>query len=156
MKIIDPSISQAFAKGLAVFSGKTQFQKIQRGKFAMVSSEINDADVSYIDQWFAGHLGGGQEIVEIGGDRYTRVYAGGTVTETNKDDVMAFLKKSLLAAGAKTRFDKEYLHIDGEWIYQYSPKELDEITGMITGKEIITYKNTPVFVHYFIISRVLE
>ena len=74
----------------------------------------------------------------------------------NKDDVMAFLKQSLLEAGGNTRFDKAFSKVDGEWKYNYEPKEFDEVTGMITGKEVITYKTTPVFVHFFIISRVSE
>lgn len=163
MKKIDPKISEAFAKGLAVFSGKSKFGKITRGKFGMVSSEINDADVLYIDQWFPGHLGGGQEIVEVGGQRYTRVYAGGTVDDAiltslgvTKDDVMTRLKNSLLEAGGKTRFDQPFVRIENDWKYQYKPGEYDEATGMITGKEVITYKNSPIFVHFFIISRVSE
>lgn len=155
MKKMGSKISSAFAKGLSAgFAGKSTFGKIQRGKFAMVSSAVDDGDISYIDQWFPGQLGGGQEILEVGGARYTRVYAGGTVTTANKDDVMAFLQKTLLEAGAKTRFDTPYSKTDGDWKYEYAPKEFDDVTGMVTGKEVITYKNTPVFVHYFIISRV--
>lgn len=163
MKKIDPKISDAFAKGLAVFSGKSTYGKITRGKFAMVSSSIDDGDISYIDQWFPGHLGGGQEILEVGGQRYTRVYAGGTVDDAiltplgiTKDDVMGCLKNSLLEAGEKTRFGQPYVKEDGKWKYMYTPGDPDETTGMITGKEVISYKNTPVFVHFFIISRVSE
>jgi len=65
MKKIDSRISGKFAKGLAVFTGKSAFTKITRGKFEMVSSVIDDGDVYYIDQWFPGHLGGGQEILEV-------------------------------------------------------------------------------------------
>lgn len=164
MKEIKVQVSRALAKGLnAGFAGKSTFEKIVRGKFAMVSSTIDDGDVSYIDQWFPGHMGGGQEILEVGGDRYTRVYAGGTVEDgvlsplgISKTDVMGCLKKTLLAAEDKTRFNEIYQVDDNEWKYQYTPAETDETTGMITGKEIIFYKNTPVFVHFFIISPVIE
>lgn len=163
MKRIDSKISDAFAKGLAVFSGKIQFQKITRGKFAMVSSVIDDGSVDYIDQWFPGQMGGGQEILEVDGKRYTRVYAGGTVDDAilsslgiTKGDVMGCLKRALLSAGGKTRFDKVFVLEENMWSYQYTPAEPDETTGMITGKEIISYKNTPVFVHFFIISPVIE
>jgi hypothetical protein len=161
MKKIDAKISEKFAKGLAVFTGKSAFTKITRGKFEMVSSVIDDGDVYYIDQWFPGHLGGGQELLEVGGEKYTRVYAGGTVEDTilsglgiTKDDVMACLKNTLLAASGKTRFNEAYKNQDGEWNYTYTPGEPDEVTGMITGKEVITYKTAPVFVHYFIISHI--
>lgn len=164
MNRIDSKIGDAFAKGLAVFSGKSNYGKVTRGKFTMASSVVEDAGVYYIDQWFPGHLGGGQEIVEVDGEKYTRVYAGGTVDDailaplgiTKDDQVMGYLKKFLLAAGGKTRFDKPCEQIGGEWKYAYTPAEPDEIVGMITGREVITYKNTPVFVHYFIISRVSE
>jgi hypothetical protein len=45
---------------------------------------------------------------------------------------------------------------DGDWNYTYTPAGIEETTGMITGKEVITYKTTPVFVHFFIISPVVE
>lgn len=162
MKRIDSAISAAFAKGLAVFSGKSKFENIARGKFAMVSSVIDEGDVYYIDQWFPGHMGGGQEILETGDKRYTRVYAGGTVRDgilaplgITKDDVMGFLKQSLLEAGGNTRFDAAYARKDGEWNYQYVPGDIEQTTGMITGEEAVSYKNTPVFVHFFIISHVI-
>lgn len=161
---MESKVSQALAKGLtAGFAGKSTFEKIVRGKFAMVSSTVNDDGVSYIDQWFPGHMGGGQEILEVEGIRYTRVYAGGTVEDSvlsplgiSKTDVMGCLKKTLLEAAEKTRFDQLYLQEDGGWKYEYTPADSDETTGMISGKEIISYKNTPVFVHIFIISSVIE
>ena len=104
-----------------------------------------------------------EEILEVGGTRYTRVYAGGTVDDViltqlgiTKDDVMNFLKSVLLEAGGKTRFDLPYEKADGLWQYSYSPGKQDAITGMFLGEELIYYKNTEVFVHYFIISRVSE
>lgn len=155
------TISDAFTKGLAVFSGKSTFEKIVRGKFAMVSSTIDDGNVYYIDQWFPGHLGGGQEILEVNGQRYTRVYVGGTIADEKlqplgitKDDVMACLKKSLLIAGAATRFDEAFTLTEGKWKYMYTPGEVDEVVGVMMGKEIITYDGTPVFVHFFLISSV--
>jgi len=164
MKRMESKVSQALAKGLtAGFAGKSTFEKIVRGKFAMVSSTVNDDGVSYIDQWFPGHMGGGQEILEVEGIRYTRVYAGGTVDDAilsplgiTKDDVMGCLKRTLLSAGGKTRFDKIFVLEENMWSYHYNPAEPDETTGMITGKEIISYKNTSVFVHFFIISPVIE
>lgn len=157
-------VSQGFAKGLvAGFAGKSTFEKIQHGKFPMVSSSFTADDISYIDQWFPGHMGGGQEVLAVDGKRYTRVYAGGIVEDkvlsglgVTKDDVMAFLKKSLQTLGAKTRFDEQAHYEDGQWHYQYIVIDRDATTGVITGKEIISYKNTSVFVHLFIISSVTE
>lgn len=162
MNKIDSQISEKFAKGLQVFSGKSTYGKVIRGKFEMASSTVTEDGLYYIDQWFPGNLGGGQEILEVAGEKYTRVYAGGTVEDailtplgiTKDIEVMGQLKKFLLAAGGKTRFDMPYAKIDGEWKYEYAPKEFDDITGMITGREKIIYKQTPVFVHFFIISRV--
>jgi hypothetical protein len=164
MKKIGLEVSQAFSKGLTSgFAGKSTFEKIVRGKFQMVSSLYSEEDILYIDQWFPGHMGGGQEILEVDGKRYTRVYAGGTVEDSillslgiSKTDVMAWLKKILLEVGEKTRFDEPHQQEDDAWSYQYTPGLVEETTGMITGKEIISYKNTPVFVHFFIISSVSE
>ncbi len=164
MQKIDSSIGAAFARGLgAGFAGKSTYQKITRGKFPVESSSFDEEDNSYIDQWMPKRLGGGQEILKVGSARYTRVYAGGTVEKTelekigvSESDVITVLKESLVAAGPKTRFDKEYQKKDGDWKYVYTPNELDTIVGLISGKEVISYKNTPVFVHYFIISRVSE
>ena len=164
MKQMESKVSQALAKGLtAGFAGKSTFEKIVRGKFPMVSSSFIADDIVYLDQWFPGHMGGGQEILEVEGERYTRVYAGGTVEDSvlsplgiSKADVMKCLKKTLLAAADKTRFRDPYRIEDGAWAYQYTPADPDETTGMISGKEIISYKNTPVFVHLFIISSVTQ
>jgi hypothetical protein len=163
MNKIDPKISDTFAKGLAVFSGKSKYGKILRGKFTMAESVVEDADTYYIDEWFPGHFGGGQEVLEVGGQRYTRVYAGGTVEDSiiaplgiTKDDVMGSLKNFLMEAGGRTRFDLRYQKDSLDWRYRYVPGEQDETSGMITGKEVITFKHTPVFTHFFIISRVWE
>lgn len=152
----------AFAKGLlAGFAGNTTFKKIQRGEFSMLSSTYKKDGVFYIDQWFPGHLGGGQEILEVDRKRFTRVYAGGTLEDKalshlgiTKDDVMAFLKKSLQALGVKTRFDEPADLKDGDWTYQYVVIDRDEVTGVVTGKETIVYMDKPVFVHLFVISSV--
>ena len=152
----------AFAKGLlAGFAGKTTFEKVQRGKFAMVSSGYEADGVSYIDQWFPGHMGAGQEIVAVGDKHFTRVYAGGTVDDKElaplgitKDDVMVFLKNSLQTLGAKTRFDEQGSFEDGQWTYSYAVIDRDATTGVVTGKEMISYKGTPVFIHLFLISSV--
>ena len=73
-----------------------------------------------------------------------------------KDDVMAFLKKSLQTLGAKTRFDEPAHLEEGQWTYQYAVIDRDATTGLITSKETIAFKGTPVFVHLFIISRISE
>src|SRR5690348_12450503 len=74
------SIREGFSKALlAGYGGKTIFEKVERGPFAMLSSTLNEGSLAYVDQWFAGQLGGGQEILEIAGKRYTRLYGGGTL-----------------------------------------------------------------------------
>lgn len=162
MPKIESTINNAFAKGLkAGFAGESTFEKVVRGKFGMKSSSFTAEGLSYIDQWFAGRVGGGQEILEVGGERYTRVYAGGTAEESvlaslhiTKDDILGCLKGTILAAGEKIRFDQPYIHENTSWKYEYTPGDTDKVTGMISGKEKISYKGTPVFVHLFIISRV--
>jgi hypothetical protein len=155
MKQIKQIVKYAFAKGLtATFAGKSNFEKITRGSFPMISSV--PPDMSYIDQWLPDQSGGGQEILEVDGIRYTRVYAGGTVEEKilltlgiSKSDVMVFLTKVLTSSALKTRLDESFHLEDGEWSYSYDTTVED--LAMITGKEVISYKNTQVFVHLFII-----
>lgn len=156
------TVKIALAKGLtAGFAGKSTYTKVKRGKFAVESSSFDEDGISYIDQWMPSRLGGGQEIVEVDGMRYTRVYAGGAVEKTKlaslgitEADVMDCLKTSLLVAKEKTRFDALYTRREGKWTYTYTPGVKDKIVGIITGKETISYNNVPVFVHFLLISPV--
>lgn len=158
----DPS--ELLAKGLlAGFAGKSAFGTSSRGAFTVTSSEVllpEDA-AQYIDQWVGKRSGGGQEIVQSAGGAMTRVYAGGTVPQTTldtlgitDDQIMAYLKEKLSALNGQTRLMAAVPPIlDGYWQYAYELMDTDG-AQIVTGKETILYKNTPVFVHVFVMAPV--
>ena len=53
--------------------------KVDRGNFEFNANHFEIEDGIYHDEWCADRAGGGQEIVIVGDETYTRVYAGGTV-----------------------------------------------------------------------------
>ena len=122
------------------FGGKTTKEKVQRGSFELESShyETRDGDI-YHDEWMADRVGGGQELVEVNGKRYTRVYGGGTVSEETleslgltKKEVMGFLKEQITVNGDKIRLHEDFEpEPEGDWRYEY--KIVDREDGIPTG-----------------------
>jgi len=153
-------LSQGLLKG---FAGKTEFKTIQRSSFTMQSSHLVDGENLYHDEWAANLTGGGQELVRVAGREYTRVYAGGTISESvmaqmgiSKKDVMQFLISSLNTAGEATRLHQDYgpVSTDG-WTYHYTVLEKNDSIPMTTGKESISYKNEVVFIHVFVLCPIM-
>lgn len=153
------------AKGLlAGFAGKSTFGNAPRGVFTVTSSEVilPEDEAQYIDQWIGQRSGGGQEIVQSAGGSMTRVYAGGTVSQAildtlgiTDDQIMVYLKEKLTALNGQTRLMAPVAPIvDGDWEYAYALMDTDSGIQIVTGKETILYKNTPVFVHVFLIAPV--
>jgi hypothetical protein len=144
------------------FAGDTTVQTVNRSGFDLKSSHLENSDGVYHDEWCADRAGGGQEIVKVGNDMYTRVYAGGTIPledlsamGISKDDVMKFLKSQLIGNGEKTRLHTDFLpDVEGDWQYSYHVLDSDKEIPLTVGKEIIRYKGNLVFVHDFIISPV--
>nr|MBP9820316.1 hypothetical protein [Candidatus Woesebacteria bacterium] len=116
----------------------------------------------YHDEWMAGRVGGGQELVRVGESTFTRVYAGGTISVAameqlgiTKKAVMEFLIRLLNQAGEATRLYENYGPVqDGEWTYQYQVLEQNPAIPMTTGKEDISYKGQVVFTHVFVMCPV--
>ena len=94
-------ISQALTQGLlAGYGGKSNFLKTTRGSFEVSSSHFEINDIVYHDEWTNG---GGQEIVKVGNDLFTRVYAGGVFGESKEviQKLIYFIQK---LTGAKFLF----------------------------------------------------
>lgn len=152
-------LSLGLTKG---FAGETQFQTTQRAGFSLQSSHLQQDGNTYHDEWAADRTGGGQELVAVDGVTFTRVYAGGTISDvaleelgiTNKA-IMKFLVRSLNKAGEATRLSENYgpMH-DGDWTYEYRVLENNTAIPMTTGKEDISYKGTLVFTHVFVMCPV--
>ncbi|MFH1601526.1 MAG: hypothetical protein ABIB61_01060 [Candidatus Shapirobacteria bacterium] len=150
------------SKGLEEgFGGKTVRENVQRGPFELESShyETEEGNV-YHDEWLANRVGGGQEIVEVDGKRFTRVYAGGTVSEEileslglTKKEVIAFLKGQITKNGDEIRLYEDFgPESEGDWQYEYQIMDREDDIPVTTGKESIFYQGELVFVHVFALS----
>jgi hypothetical protein len=148
-------ITDALTKGLlAGYGGKSQFTKVIRGGFELNSSHFEDNKIVYHDEWTNN---GGQEIVKVENEMFTRVYVGGTVEGiVEEKEVITFLIKKIKELGDKTRLFEDYKkENDGDWGYEYKIIDrCDEVSTTI-GKETIFYKNKIVFVHFFGLSSIV-
>lgn len=144
---------------LAGYAGETEFREIVRGGVEMKQSHFERDGIIYHDEWLPNRTGGGRELVKIGGQKFTRIYAGGLVGEESlkqlgidENDVIGTLINQIKLAGDKTRLDADYENQDEDWKYSYKvKKQIDEV-GLLVGKEKITYRDQLVFVHYFLLS----
>lgn len=152
-------LGQLLGKGLEEgYAGATERQTVQRGQFSLeASTYVSPEGGVYSDQWIADRTGGGQEIAQIGEEKSTRLYAGGTIGVeelTNlgltKKNVTRQLKKFIKESGGNSRLLAPYSSQDNDWAYDYSLiRSLPEIPLNI-GIEIIQYKGNLVFSHGFL------
>lgn len=154
-------IGELLSKGLEEgYAGGTERQTTQRGSFQMEASHYTGPSGEiYHDEWIANTLGGGQEIVQIGDEMATRLYGGGTAgTEElaqlglTRKDVTGRLKGFIRESEGKTRTSTPYSAKDGEWQYDYNIIHDVANIPVSVGLEMITYRETTVFAHYFIHS----
>jgi len=156
-------IRDTVTKGLlAGYGGNAQSATVNRGGFDLKSSLFESEGIVYVDQWLPRDTGGGQELVRVDGEEFTRLYAGG-VTSPEKlselgitgKDIIGYLIQCIISLGAKTRlFEDCKPDQSGEWEYSYQIVEQEEEAGVRVAKEIINYKNQLVFVHYFLLADV--
>jgi len=147
---------------LAGYAGKTALEKVVRGGFPLDASHFSGSNGTYYDEWIANMTGGGQEIVEIGESRFTRVYAGGTIgldelqkLGITKKDVTGYLKQKLQELAEKTRlYDECHSNADGEWKYDYRIVLRNEEIPLTVSEEQITHRDIVVFVHVFLLCPV--
>jgi hypothetical protein len=158
-----PDIKKALTEGLqAGFGGKSKFETVERGSFALKASEVVEGGVAYRDEWLPGRTGGGQELIRVGEQVYTRLYAGGVIREEELErlgigekQVIAYLKEIILKLGEQTRLEADCLpEPDEDWRYSYRVIEKMEALDMTVGKETIKYKEETVFVHMFLLCPV--
>jgi len=153
-------IENALTQGLlAGYGGQTKFEKTTRGSFDISSSHFENNEIVYHDEWTKG---GGQEIVKIEENIFTRVYAGGIVNEDvlNKlgitpQDINQNLIYRINQLGSATRlFNNCQPEKLNDWDYEYKILDKDLEIGITVGKESIKYKDQLVFVHCFVLSPV--
>lgn len=155
------NIKSLLSEGLIKGYGGSNYQKIQRGIFSGESSHFEpNPDWIYHDEWFTeNYLGDGQELIKVGEDKYTRLYAGGTPDleylqklGITKKQIAEYLKKSIIEVKDKTRLLEDYNGaIEDDWQYSYKIIFTNPEIPVITAVETITYKNQIVHLHPFIL-----
>ena len=143
------------------FGGETARKGVKRGGFELESSHLETEDGSvYHDEWLADRVGGGQELTDVNGNKFTRVYAGGTIAVNvlqelglTKKDVIGFLKKQIKENGENIRlYDNFEPEAEEKWRYEYKVIDREKEIPVTTGKESIFYNEKLVFVHVFALS----
>ncbi len=157
-------VDEIFTKGLLAGYAGGKIKNVERAGFQGKASHptLSKGNV-YHDEWFANTNGGGQELIEINGQSFTRLYAGGVPEQTVLDslkitdkDVGNYLKSKIIELEAKTRlFENCKPEPDGDWQYAYTITSNDPTIRLTTGMESINYKNTPVHLHAFILSLIV-
>lgn len=156
-------ISKVLTEGLVGgYAGIGNFSHVKRATFSGKASHSEPEPHSiYHDEWFVpNHLGGGQELVKVGEDMFTRLYGGGTPSPEELaelgitvDDVGGYLKRKIVELGDKTRlFEECRPEPNGEWQYIYEMLMKDPNISVIVSAESITYKGARVHLHPFILS----
>lgn len=145
------NITDALTIGLlAGYGGQTDFQTITRGGFKLKSSHFEKDNIKYHDEWTSG---GGQEIVEVNGQKYTRVYAGGVQPGfPDSSLVIQKLVGFIQKLQDRTRLFSDSDMDDGDWKYRYHILFRDDEFDITVGQEIISLKNQTVFIHCFILA----
>lgn len=162
LRTMKKSPEQILTEGLLAGFVGGKVLKTNRGGFSVESSHFVENDAVYHDEWIAGRLGGGQELVEVGGAKFTRLYAGGVIGSrklselgVTEKEVMEYLAGKLKELSDQTRLLKTCLpKPDGEWQYSYIPKGVVQDIPLTQGLERIDYKNKMVFAHAFLLSPV--
>ena len=156
-------IAKALTEGLTGgYAGKGKISKIDRASFRGSASHSEPLpDSLYHDEWFVkDYLGGGQELVRVGNEMFTRLYGGGTPTPEKLtelgitiDEVGDYLKRKIVELKDKTRlFEECRPEPDGDWQYLYEMLMKDPNIPVIMSSESIIYKGTRVHWHPFILS----
>lgn len=155
-------IEKGFTGGLlGGYAGEGHTHTVKRGGIIEgKASHVPLEDGVYHDEWFTGERsGGGQEVLAIGDQKFTRVYAGGASNEAfldhlglTVDDVNGYLVDKLKALGDRTRLFKDCVpQPDGKWQYSYKVTDVFGNSGTTTSVESIHYNNMRVFVHAFVL-----
>lgn len=154
-------IESTLTEGLLLGYAGKEVQPIERGGFTGKASHILiDQRRLYHDEWFVdSHIGGGQELIDIEGRKYTRLYAGGTPDPKQLEslgittkDVSRYLKSQITKQGSSTRLFTDCTpEVDEDWQYNYQIRDTFEEIGLTTATETIEYKGTVVHIHTFIL-----
>lgn len=158
------SATAFLTKGLIEGYLGTAPDKVKRFGFEFSSTSLFDvpSDSRYRDEWIGKKLGGGQEVVKVNSDFFTRLYAGGTIDseklaklDIDEKDVLVKLKSFILEAKENTRLFSLHEAQNKEWSYRYEIKDKLEDPSLTVAMETISYENNIVFVHYILLSPII-
>lgn len=154
--------NQLLTEGLAQgYAGEKKPVKIQRAGFSGKANDYRGPNGGvYHDEWFADDNGGGQELTEEEGERFTRLYGGGVipVEELQKlglttKDVIARLITSVKELKDKTRlFNDCALELPDGWRYKYTVIKKSEEVPLTVAYESIAFNEREVFAHAHILT----
>ncbi|HSV94800.1 MAG TPA: hypothetical protein VLH94_02395 [Spirochaetia bacterium] len=156
-------ISRVLTEGLVGgYAGKGKVSSVERAIFPGKAShlEYSSGDI-YHDEWFVpSYLGGGQELVRVGNEMFTRLYGGGTPSPEKLaelgitvEDIGEYLKRKIVELGDKTRlFEECNPESDGDWQYKYEILMNDSNIPVVVSAESIVYREIRVHLHPFILS----
>ena len=155
-KDIEAGLTRGLVSG---YGGETNFSTITRGSFPFKASHLEENGLTYHDEWLSASTGGGQELLKVRDQQFTRLYAGGVVQESTltelgitEEDVIAFLKSTILEQQENTRLFKACKpEPANDWSYSYQILDREEALPITFGKETISYRDRVVFVHSFLL-----
>lgn len=154
----DQLLTDGLAEG---YAGEKKPVKIERAGFAGKANDyVGPNGGVYHDEWFADDNGGGQELTEEEGEKFTRLYGGGVipVEELQKlglttKDVIARLITSVKELKEKTRlYEACSLDLPGGWKYTYSIIKKSQEVPLTVGYESIEFSDREVFAHAHILT----
>lgn len=154
----DNLLTEGLAEG---YAGVKKPEKIQRSGFLGKANDfIGPEGGHYHDEWFADDNGGGQELINIGEEQFTRLYGGGVipVEELQKlglttKDVISRLITSVRELKEKTRLHKPCtLELSGGWNYKYEIIKKSKEVPLTIGYESIEFEGRELFAHAHILS----
>ena len=156
-------IQNGLTRGLtAGYAGETEFTRIKRASFDLSSSDFQADGIEYHDEWLRASVGGGQELVRVNDQMFTRFYAGGVIEEDKLNNlgitektIIGELVAHILELKDKTRlFSDCRPNAKGDCQYDYKLIDPDANVPVTIAKETISYKGEVVFVHDFLLCAV--
>lgn len=158
-------IEDTLTAGLSTGYAGGKVSDVNRGGFAGKSSHVQLPNGKiYHDEWFVpSYYGGGQELIQVGDLKYTRLYGGGTPSPTElerlgitPEEVGKYLISKITELKDKTRlFQDCNPERSDDWQYTYKVTGRYPETNVTTSVESITYKGNIVHIHAFILCPVI-
>lgn len=160
----DKLLTDGLAEG---YTGNKNPVKIERAGFVGKSTDYPSDNPKlkrghYHDEWFANDNGGGQELVEIEEEKFTRLYGGGVIPQEElqkigltTEDVIQRLITSVRELKEKTRLHKpSSFQLPDGWSYKYTILKKSKEVPLTIGYESIEYNGREVFAHGHLLTPV--